>query len=200
MSRMSHGQLVVKGALAVCLVLGVSSQVRAQTATTTPHPEAPTVSPGTPRSFHRLSAYIESGAMVYLSDARTMGGLGAGLGVRDVLGGRFVLQADLSYLGYLGNAAAVQLGAGIQTGGTYNPAALLTLTTLMGDRLSFLTAQHATPVWGPAVTLGVRVAPARFDLGATQVSLFELGVGVGTDLPGLGLCYSVHLLEVGASF
>jgi hypothetical protein len=149
---------------------------------------------------HRLSAYVTSGLMVYLSNAQTIGGIGGGVGIRDTLDGRFILQADVSYLGYIRNAAALRVSAGAQLRGPYSPAALLTLTTLMGERLSFLTPQHPTRITGPAMALGVTLAPVRFDLQYAQISLLQLGVGVGSDLPGTGLHYSLGLLEVGATF
>ncbi|PTL75148.1 hypothetical protein [Vitiosangium sp. GDMCC 1.1324] len=149
---------------------------------------------------HRFSVYAAAGAQVYLSNARTIGGIGGGIGVRDTLNDRFILQADLSYLSMLGNTASFRVGAGVQRSGTYAPAALLTLSTLFGERLSFLTPEHPTRISGPGMTLGVTLAPARFDLKSVQVSLLQLGIGAGTDLPGLGLSYSVGLLEVGATF
>ncbi|WP_375773039.1 hypothetical protein NR798_19825 [Archangium gephyra] len=151
-------------------------------------------------SSHRLSVYTVAGAEVYLSEARTIGGVGGGVGVRDTLNDRFILQADLSYLSLLGNAASLRVGAGIQRSGTYAPAALLTLSTLFGERLSFLTPAHPTRIAGPAMSLGVTLAPVRFDFQSVQLSLLQLGLGVGSDLPGLGINYSVGLLEVGATF
>jgi hypothetical protein len=153
-----------------------------------------------PSPHHRLTAYVTAGAQVYLSDARTMGGVGGGVGIRDTLDNRFILQAELHYLSVLGNAAVIRVGAGVQRAGTYAPAALLTGSTLFGDRLSFLTPAHPTRIAGPAVTLGVTVAPIRFDLQSVQISVLQLGVGAGTDLPGLGVGYSLGLLEVGATF
>jgi hypothetical protein len=89
---------------------------------------------------------------------------------------------------------ALRVGAGVQRRGA--PAALMNLTGLFGDRLGFLTPEHPSPVEGPALGLGLTLAPARFTLGNTQVSLLELGVGLGTDRPGLGLLYGLTLLEV----
>jgi hypothetical protein len=50
------------------------------------------------------------------------------------------------------------------------------------------------------VSLGVTVAPLRFVLQGTEVSLLQLGVGLGTDFPGLGITYSLGLMEVGTAF
>ena len=157
-----------------------------------------------PRGFlpegHQLTLYGRMTGMAYLSDARTQGGVGGGLGVRDTLNERFILQADLSYLTLIGNVAALRLGAGVQRRGTYTPAVLVTLTTLMGTHLSFLNAEHPTPVRGPAVALGVNLSPLRFTHQGLQFSLLELGVGVGNDLPGWGLAFQLGLLEVGTTF
>jgi hypothetical protein len=175
--------------LVACALLGMSA--RAQESTP---PALPSASP------HTLSGYFTSQGLVYLSDARTMGGLGLGVGVRDVLDTHYVLQADVSYLAFVGNSAAVRLGAGVQLGRTYNPAALVTLTAQLGQQLSFLTEAHATPIRAPAFSGGVLLAPLRFDFHETQVSILQVGIGAGTDLPGLGLCVSVGLLEIGSSF
>lgn len=153
-----------------------------------------------PASRHQLSAYATAGAQVYLSSARTMGGIGGGVGLRDTIDERFILQADLSYLSMLGNAASLRVGGGVQRQGMWAPAALLTVSTLFGDRLSFLTPDHPTRLTGPGMSLGLTLAPVRFALPSVQVSLLQLGVGVGSDMPGLGMYYSVGLMEVGASF
>lgn len=180
------------GAIVLALALGVlcaPGMASAQGAEATPS-----------ATGHRLSAYCTSNLMVYLSSARTMGGLGGGFGVRDTLDNRFIFQADLSYLTFLGNVAALRLGAGVQGSGVYAPAALLTFSTLLGDRVTFLTPEHPTPVMGPAVSLGVTLAPLRFAFQGTQVSFLQVGAGLGTDLPGLGVSLSVGLMEVGAAF
>jgi hypothetical protein len=187
----SNNPCLRTGALALALGLAVAGTPGSALAEETPAPR------------HRLSVYMTSGALAYLSNAQTMGGLGAGLGIRDTLDERFILQADVNYLGYIRNAAALRVSAGAQLRGPYAPAALLTLTTLMGERLSFLTPEHPTRITGPAMSLGITLAPVRFvlpDVPEVQVSMLQLGVGVGSDFPGLGLSYSLGLLEVGAAF
>lgn len=149
---------------------------------------------------HHVTFYSRAGGQVYLSEARTTGGLGGGVGVRDTLGERLILQADLSYLMMLGNVGVLRLGAGLQRPGTYTPAVLLTLSTFFGDRLAFLSPAHPTPVGNAALALGVSLAPVRFTHQGFQVSVLELGVGVGSDLPGLGLSYQLGLLEIGTTF
>ena len=149
---------------------------------------------------HRFTLYGRAGGMLYLSNAMTTGGVGGGVGLRDTIQDRFILQADLNYLMVIGNVGALRLGAGLQRSGTYTPAVLVTLTLVMGDRLTFLTPEHPTPLRGPAVALGLSVAPLRFTQGGLQLSLLELGVGAGTDLPGLGLSWQLALLEAGTTF
>ena len=148
---------------------------------------------------HELSLYARSGVTAYLSDARTQGGVGGGLGLRDTVDGRWLLQGDLNALTGLGAVLEVRVGAGVQRRGEWAPAALLSLTGLFGDRLSFALPERTLPVRGPALSLGVTLAPARFVLGGAQVSLLEVGVGVGTERPGLGLMYGLTLLEVGVA-
>lgn len=152
-----------------------------------------------PRAY-QLHAYLTTGATVYLSEARTMGGVGGGLGIRGTLHERFILQAQLSSLLLAGTVTSLRVGAGLQRPGLYTPAVLLTLDALFGDRMAFLTPSHPTPVQGPALSLGVMVAPLRFTTGGAQVSVLQFGVGVGSDFPGLGLSYYLGLAEVGLSF
>ncbi len=165
------------------------------TRASSPEPAAETVPPR-----HQLSVYVRSGASLYLSDARTQGGVGGGLGVRDTVDGRWLLQADVNALTGLGSALAVRVGAGIQRRGWCSPAAMVTLTGLFGERLDFFIPQHPLSVDGPALALGLTLAPLRFQFERTQVSVLELGLGVGTDRPGLGLLYGLTLLEVGVTF
>jgi hypothetical protein len=148
----------------------------------------------------RLTLYSQSAALFYLSDARTMGGVGGGLGLRATFRERCFVQAELHYLLGIGNTAALRLATGVQRRGTYTPAVLLSLSTLLGDGLTFLTPQHPTPVKGPAVSLGLSVAPLRFSSNGLHLSALELGAGLGTDLPGAGLAFQLGLLEVGTSF
>lgn len=147
-----------------------------------------------------LEAYLRAGARGYLSDARTIGGVGGGLGLRAHFDGPFFAQADVSYLAQIGNVADVRLGFGVQRAGTWVPSARLTLGALFGDRLSFLTPAHPTPVRGPVLTLGVAIAPLRWTNGTTTVSLLELELGMGSDFPGLGLAAGVGLLETSFRF
>jgi hypothetical protein len=153
-----------------------------------------------PPASHQLTLYGRAGGLVYLSAAMTTGGLGGGLGVRDTIQDRFILQADLNFLMGIGNVGALRLGAGLQRSGTYTPAVLATLSAVVGDRLSFLTPEHPTPVRHPALALGVSVAPLRFTEAGMHLSFLELGVGIGTDFPGLGVALQLSLLEAGTTF
>lgn len=149
---------------------------------------------------HVFSVYARTGAMVYLSAGQTAGGLGGGLGVRDTVHDRYLLQADLTQLSLIGTAFALRLGAGVQRRGTWAPAALVTGTLFLGDRLRFLTPAHPAGVTAPAHALGMTLAPLRFRASGVEVSLLELGIGVGWDWPGIGATYNATLLEVGTSF
>lgn len=155
--------------------------------------------PTEPRPL-QFTLYGQSAAWVYLSEARTMGGVGGGLGLRATFQERAFVQAELHYLLGIGNTAALRLGAGVQRRGTYSPAVLLSVSALLGDGLTFLTPQHPTPVRGPAVSLGVSVAPLRWRSDGLHLSVLELGAGLGTDLPGRGVAIQLGLLEVGTSF
>ena len=106
----------------------------------------------------------------------------------------------MSGLTGLGSVLAVRLSAGIQRQGVWTPAALVNLTGLFGEQLDFFTSEHPLSVLGPSVGLGVTLAPTRFQWGRTQLSVLEVGVGVGTDRPGLGQLVGLTLLEVGRTF
>lgn len=151
-------------------------------------------------SAHAFSVYARTGAMLYLSAGQTAGGLGGGFGVRDTIHDRILLQVDLTQLSMIGTALAVRVGAGVQRQGTYAPAAWLTATVFVGDRLRFLTPAHPAGVRAPASALGVTLAPLRFRSARVDVSLLELGLGAGWDWPGLGATYNVTLLEIGTRF
>jgi len=184
-------------ALALGLLLG-AALAHADAPSDTAAAQSPEVTASAPH--HRLTAYALAGAIAYLSSAQTMGGLGAGLGVRDTLDDRFLLQVDAQYLGYIGNTVALRAGAGVQLHGVWAPAALVTLSVLVGDRLAFYTPDHPSPLRTPNASLGILLEPVRFTLPEVEVSLLQLGLGVGTDLPGLGLAYTLGLLAVGIRF
>lgn len=149
---------------------------------------------------HQLSGYVRGGGQLHLSAARTMGGIGGGVGVRDVWQDRFLFQVDASYLVMLGNVLALRAGAGVQRRGLYSPAVLLVGSALLGDQLTFLLPERASPARGPALSIGLAMAPLRFAVPGAQVSVLELGVLVGLDSPDLALGFSVGLLEIAASF
>jgi hypothetical protein len=156
--------------------------------------------PAAPPAPHQLSLYARSGLTAYLSSARTQGGLGGGVGVRDTLKGLWLLQADVNGLTGLGSVLEVRLGAGVQRpGGWWRPAAGVSLTGLFGDQLGFLMPGESVSARGPALGVGLTLAPARFSLGSAQVSLVELGVGLGGDGASRGLVYNLTLLEVGVA-
>lgn len=162
--------------------------------------EEATPAPPARLGAHRITAYVHSGVGLFLSDFRTMGGIGGGLGVRDTLEDRFILQADVRYLLGLGNAVELRAGAGLQRRGTWTPAALVVVSGMAGGGMRFMTSARATPVVAPALTVGLQIAPLRFTHSGTQFSLFELGVGVGSEWPGRGVSMHLTLLEAGTTF
>ncbi|QRN95173.1 hypothetical protein JRI60_39825 [Archangium violaceum] len=149
---------------------------------------------------HRFSVYCGVSGGIHLSDARTAGGVGGGCGVRDTVRDRFLLQADLNYLTMVGNSLLLRVGAGIQRRGLYSPAALVVLSGFLGGQLTFITPEHPTPAVGPGLSVGVALAPLRFNVDGLQISLVELGVGLGSEWPGQATAVRLGLFEVGASF
>ena len=161
----------------------------------TPDGAAPAEAP-----VHQLSVYCRGGVHVYLSPSRSTGVFGGSVGVRDTIQERFILQADVGFLTNLGNVVPVQLAAGIQRKGLYSPAALLTLSTFFGDKLSFVTADHPSVIRAPPIALGFVLAPARFNVAGGQLSVLEFGLGVSPEFPGWGVAYQLNLANVGVSF
>lgn len=147
-----------------------------------------------------LEAYLRGGGKVYLSAARTVGGVGGGPGVRLHLDEALSLQADASYLTQIGNVAELRAGLGWHLPGFWRPGAAVLLSTLIGDQLSFLTPDHPSPIDAPAFSLGVSLSPLRFSRGAATVSLLEVELGVGLDFPGVGLAVGLTLLETSFRF
>lgn len=153
-----------------------------------------------PAPAHQLSLYAHSGFTAYLSPARTQGGVGGGVGLRDTVKGLWLLQADVSGLTGLGSVLAVRLGAGVQYPGAFwSPAARVSLTGFFGDQLGFVMPDGDTVSRGPALGVGLTLAPVRFQLGRAQVSLVEPTVGVGLDGVGRGTVVGLTLLEVGVA-
>jgi hypothetical protein len=177
-------------ALLPALMLGVASEAWGSTEEGSSEP---------PVSSLRLSAYCLAGADLYLSPARTAGGLGGGCGLRGTLHERFLLQFDASYLTLLGNVASLRVGVGVQRQGVYAPAVWVMGGALAGQQLRFLPEPGSPLVTGPAAWLGVAVAPLRFRLPRAEVSLLELGVGVGLESPQPGLLLHLGLLSVGVT-
>jgi hypothetical protein len=149
---------------------------------------------------HQLSAYLRSGATAFVGPSRTMGGVGAGVGVRDVLHGTLVVQADVSYLGALGHAMEARVGVGLQRAGVWAPGLLLTGSLLLGERLAFRTPEQPTASAGPLGVVGLSASPLRFCSAGRCASVLELGVGYGMDGASAGPALQLGLLEVGFAF
>ena len=141
------------------------------------------------------SITAHAGAQAYLSDGRTMGGYGGGVGLQ-LERGRLLASADAAYLFFIGNAAALRLSAGLQWPGLWSPALLLRASVLLGDQFTFF--QPGGPILGagPAFSIGLTVAPLRFTLAGAHVSALQLGIGLGVDPTGLALAPQLEVLEI----
>jgi hypothetical protein len=148
----------------------------------------------------RLTAYFRTGAQLHLSASQTAGGIGGGAGARLRLTERFFAQADAAYLGMLGSAIGVRVGAGLERSGLWRPSVRANLAFIGGQRLRFLMGERASPVVLPASSLGLVVAPLRFVTRQTEFSILELGAGIGWDFPGLATAIDLTVLEVGFRF
>jgi len=148
---------------------------------------------------HSVGIYARTNGAVALTPARTAGGAGGGLGVRDVFRDWLILQADVAYLFGIGNLGELRAGAGIQLPGpdqTYQPAASLLVSLYFGEQLRFLSEEHPRPVWDPAVALGVELSPLRFTSERTRISVMAPGLGLVLDVPTVGPVVQLTALEV----
>lgn len=149
---------------------------------------------------YRVAAYLRSGLTVHIAPSQSTGGLGGGAGVRFSFANRWVAQADCNYYALVGHVGELRLGGGLQRPGLWSPVALATASVLFGDRFSFRTNEHPWPSNGPIVTGGITLAPLRFTQHQRTISVLELGIGIKPDLPGVGVTYSLGLLEIGHTF
>lgn len=145
---------------------------------------------------HRLHLSFSANATGYLSDTRTMGGVGFSVGVRDVFRRHFLIEADASYLFMIGNVVALRGGFGVQRSGFWSPAAIAEVSVLLGDRFSFLQPGRALPLGTPTAALGLTLAPLRFQTGPAIVSVLQVGVGLGTEFTNWGPLISADLIEI----
>lgn len=146
------------------------------------------------------TAYVRSGVTVHAAPSQSTGGVGGGAGVRMSFAKVWLAQADFNYLTLVGHVGELRLAGGIQRPGLWSPAALFNVSFLLGQRLSFRTPEHPWPTSAPIVTAGIVVAPLRFTQLHQTVSVLELGIGVKPDFPGVGVTYSLGLLEIGHVF
>lgn len=139
----------------------------------------------------------QSGADLYLSEARSLGGLGGGLGLRAEWKGPWVFEGNFGPLVGAGAVLVLRLAAGIQRPGSYCPALLFGTRWMFGDALHFVTPAHRLAPAGPAFSFGPALSPLRFRKKNTELSFASVYWGLGSDLPGLGTGYGITLLEVG---
>lgn len=155
--------------------------------------------PAEPAAVHQFDLYFRSGVSAFMSETRTQGGIGGGVGLRDTVQERWLFQAEVSGLAALGRVLDVRVGAGVQRRGTWTPAALVHVGALLGDRLRFPTPQSPIVADGPALSAGVTLMPARFTFEGAKLSLLGLSMGVGPDTGGPGVFMGLTLIEVGIS-
>lgn len=149
---------------------------------------------------HQVGLYGRMGFAGFSSSARTQAGIGGGVGVRDVLHGQWLLQADVSGLVGLGGLLEVRLGAGWQRPGFWSPSARLELSALLGQQVGFVRPGSESLPGSFTAALGAVLAPVRFSLSGACVSVLEVSVGAGPDPRGWGLRLGLTLLEIGTTF
>jgi hypothetical protein len=132
------------------------------------------------------SMYLRMGTSFYSSSERTMGGTGAAVGL-SLVRGAVLAQADVTILVGAGTVVEGCAGPGIARPGTWSPAVRASGCIMVGDRVSFPDADDLLPLQGPAVTLGTDLEPLRYTRDGTTLSALAPGIGLGTDLPGLGV-------------
>ena len=142
-----------------------------------------------------ITPALMQGAVLFLSDEVTSGGVGGGLGVQLVYRETYLAQLDVAMLWSLGTTTSTRLALGLQRAGEWTPAAWIALGTLWGDRLEFLTGDGRRPPI-PSWSIGVRGSPLRFTSALGTISVLE--PGIGTDLGG-GVWLELTVLQAGVS-
>ncbi|HET9959875.1 MAG TPA: hypothetical protein VFQ61_35530 [Polyangiaceae bacterium] len=144
----------------------------------------------------RWFASSHAAAALQLSEARTLGGAGGGIGAQAAWREFALLRLSTSFLMGSGAVHELALGIGVQRPGAYCPAVWIGPRLLMGKGMGFITPDHLTPPSGPAWSFGVTLAPLRFQRANTQLTAIAPYLGLGSDLPGSALAVGVTLLEV----
>jgi hypothetical protein len=145
------------------------------------------------------SIYARTGASVYSSSARLIGGTGGAVGV-ELRSAPMVGQLDVGFLAGLGTVGEARVAFGVEWPGIYRPAALASVALLFGTQTKFLTDSHPLGVRGPAVCVGTELAPMRFVRERWHLSALQVGVGVGTDWPEVGLGLRVTFFQLGVDW
>lgn len=146
---------------------------------------------------HSPELVFSSGIALYLSDSRTQGGFGPGIGLRYSLSPMAYIQGDFSHRIMLGNAAEVRVEVGIQRRGLWTPSLGVFTSALFGDRLTFLDETHPLPSLGPAIAGGVSGSLLRFRDAGVCVSALELDAGIGLEDGLPGFLIRMTLVELG---
>lgn len=145
---------------------------------------------------HRFHIALGGTAMAYLSDTRTMGGVGPSVGVRDVYRDVFLIEADAAYLFMLGSVVNLRAGFGVQRPGLWSPAATANVSVLLGARFAFIQPGRPLPMGTPTAAIGITLAPLRFQAGPVLLSAMQVGLGLGTEFNNWGPLISASLLEI----
>lgn len=121
-------------------------------------------------------------------------GLGAGLGIN--FHENLLAQADLNIYWINGNAFSAQFSAGYKKTGTWSPALFINTSVLWGSKTEVLLDDGSRPA-NIINTVGLEVAPLRFENEKGYVSAFELGYGIGRYH---GKYKEITILKIGIKF
>ena len=124
------------------------------------------------------NSYIQQSGLYYSSRNITTAGAGIGAGLGINFHENFLAQADLNIYWINGNAFSAQFSAGYKKNGTWSPALLLNTSLMWGSRTEILLDDGSRPA-NIINSVGLEVAPLRFENEKGYVSALELGYGTG---------------------
>jgi hypothetical protein len=128
----------------------------------------------------KILPYFRQGGMYFSSDNITSEGYGMGAGIAIQEGEHLLTEIDMNLFWLNGNAISARLSRGYKKAGKWSPTAMANLSVIYGSHTEVLYDDGSSPEM-PAVSIGLKIAPLRFENDKGFVSILEFGYGVGND-------------------
>lgn len=142
------------------------------------------------------NSYLQQNGLYYSSLNMTMAGAGIGAGLGITFHENLLAQADLNIYWINGNAFSAQFSAGYKKKGTWSPALLVNTSVLWGSGTEILLDDGSRPA-DIVNSVGLEIAPLRFENEKGYVSALELGYGIGRYQ---GKYIEITILKTGIKF